>query len=274
MTDEWPFIDQRIPDRSVVFAKVDPSRSFEVIEDEDEDFEDLGFSFGETAEEKPKPEAPDDRLTRNQMRIYELVNGRDSVDELILESPLIEFDTCKALADLVDRRIIREASPEEVARQLSREAIASTPEARRTKRFSWVSIPLIVVLLVSLAMVPTNAANPIVRFRSEIWDGLVLKSLSWLWMVRLSRSAEVFFMLRGLYPESVADLLDTGYSTEVNDPWGRPYRLSTREGRLIVTGTDSRGEPAAELTISRELAMEPDEAVMGSRLRPGVRLLP
>ena len=272
MTDEWPFIDQRIPDRSAVFTKVDPSRVFEVIEEEEDDFDSLGFSFGEAPEEAPKPEVNDDRLTRNQMRIYELVNGSDSVDELILESPLVEFETCKALADLLDRRIIREASLGEVARQLSRDA-ATAAEPRTGLQIPWLALPLAVLLAFSVVMVPFNPANPLVRFRSEIWDGIVLEGLSWLRLVRLSRTAETYFVLQGLYPESVADLLDASYSVDVTDPWGRPYRLSTREGRLIVTGTDARGEPAPVLTVSRELAMEPDAAVHGARNRPGVRLL-
>lgn len=272
MTDEWPFIDQRIPDRSVVFTKVDPGRVFEVAEEEEDDFDSLGFSFGETPEDAPKPEIPDDRLTRNQMRVYELVNGTDSVDELILESPLVEFETCKALADLLDRRIIRQASLDEVARQLSREASIPS-EPRAGVQIPWLALPLAVLLVFSLLMMPFNPVNPLVRFRSEIWDGVVLEGLSWLRMVRLSRTAEVYFALQGLYPESVADLLDASYAGDVGDPWGRPYRLSTREGRLIVTGTDARGEPAPALTVSRELAMEPDAAVHGSRNRPGVRLL-
>jgi hypothetical protein len=45
MTDEWPFIDQRIPDRDVVLRKVDPSRRLEVVEGGDDFVSDLEFSF-------------------------------------------------------------------------------------------------------------------------------------------------------------------------------------------------------------------------------------
>jgi hypothetical protein len=147
------------------------------------------------------------------------------------------------------------------------------PETRSAVRVPWLAIPLAVLLAFSLVMVPFNSLNPTFRFRSDVWDGPILQGVSWLRMVRLSRTAEIFYVLQGLYPESVADLLDVGYTSDVSDPWRRPYRLSTREGRLIVTGTDAQGEPAPALTISRDLAMEPDEAVSGARNRPGVRLL-
>ena len=272
MTDEWPFIDQRIPDRTAVLIKVDPARRFEVIEAEERDFDDLGFSFAESPEDAPRPEPPGDRLSRNQALVHDLVNGRDSVEELILRSPLIEFETCKALADLVDRGIVREATQAEIARSLSRESTRSA-EPRRPVSIPWLAIPAAAVLAFSMAMIPFNSGNPIVRLRPEVWDGLVLNGTSWLRLVRLSRTAETYYALEGLYPESAADLLDAGYASDVSDPWRRPYRLSTREGRLVATGTDAKGDPAPGLTIVRNLAMEPDEAADGARTRPGVRLI-
>jgi len=200
------------------------------------------------------------------------VNGRDSVEELILRSPLIEFETCKALADLVDRRIVREATPEEIARQLSRET-EGTSVLRRPVAIPWLAIPVAAVLAFAMIMIPFNTGNPIARFRTEVWDSLALHGLSWLRLVRISRTAETYYALEGLYPESAADLLDAGYATDVSDPWRRPYHLTTHEGRLVVTGTDAKGDPAPSLTIIRNLAMEPDEPVGGHRNRPGVRLL-
>jgi hypothetical protein len=92
-------------------------------------------------------------------------------------------------------------------------------------------------------------------------------------MVRLERVAESYFALEGLYPESAAELLDAGYASNITDPWNRPYRLTVRDGRLIFTGTDPRGEPEPALTISRFLALEGDEVATGSPDQPGVRLL-
>ena len=127
---------------------------------------------------------------------------------------------------------------------------APVPAARREFSFPWLAIPLAALLVFSLWMVPQNRFNPAATVTSEIWDQLVLESVSWLRMVRLERVAESYFALEGLYPESAADLLDAGYADDVGDPWRRPYRLTTRDGRLIVTGTNAAGEPAPSLTIS------------------------
>ena len=210
MTDEWPFIDQRIPDRRVVLTQSDPTRQFEIVEEEDDDFDDLGFSFTDSPEEAPKVDLPENRMTRNQMAVYELVNGQDSVDEMILESPLIEFETCKALADLVDRKIVREARQEEIAQGLlPRRSRVSAIEPAEWSAFPWLAVPLIGLLGFGTA---GHASEP---DQSEFPTGRRFgikrcsKSLSWLRMVRLSTGGGIVLFLDGLYPESASDLLDS-----------------------------------------------------------------
>ena len=84
------------------FRKVDPSRRLEVVEGEEDFLGDLEFSFdGEDA--GGSDNLPDNQITEVQMSVYPFVNGKDSVNEIILESTLIEFETCKALAELLDR---------------------------------------------------------------------------------------------------------------------------------------------------------------------------
>jgi hypothetical protein len=273
MTDEWPFIDQRIPDREVVFIKSDHSVKFEVVEEADEDFEDLGFNFTESPEEPATESLPDDRITTQQMTVYELVTGNNTVREIILESPLIEFETCKALADLVDRGIIREATQEEVVRHVARE-VEPVKAPRRGLALPWLAIPAAALLfLVVLSILPGNPSNPGLRLRRLVWDRYVLETVSWQRMGQLSRAAEAYFFLHGLYPESVTDLITGARSVAVTDPWGRPYRLNTSDDRLSVAGTDAAGEPASSLTLTRNLAWEGDVTRLELRDRPGVRLL-
>jgi hypothetical protein len=272
MTDEWPFIDQRIPNRDRVFIKADPDRKFEVVEDRDEEFDELGFTFTESPEDASSGPLPDDRITTNQMTVYDLIDGRNSVNDIILESPMIEFETCKAIADLVDRGLIREARPEEVARHIARET-KPVETTRRTIALPWLAAPFAVLLFFSLSIIPENPANPGFRLRRMLWDHYVLEGLSWLQIDQLGRAAEAYFFLHGLYPQDVADL--TGESDRVRtiDPWGRPYRLTISDNSLVVAGTDASGDPAPVLTLTRDLAWEGDSAQAGARARRGVRLL-
>ena len=135
MTDEWPFIDQRIPDRDVVFRKVDPARNLEVVESGGDFMDDLEFNFGGGESSAPKA-LPDHQITANQMAVYPLINGIDSVNEIIFESTLIEFETCKVIAELFDRGLVREATQEEIAREMRRGV-----ESTKSPRLSVASLP-------------------------------------------------------------------------------------------------------------------------------------
>jgi len=273
MTDEWPFIDQRIPNREVVFIKVDAARKFEVVEDRDEDFDELGFTFTESPEETTPGALPDDRMTTNQMTVYDLVDGRNSVNDIILESPLIEFETCKALADLVDRSLVREARPEEVARHLAREH-KPAESTRRSLALPWLVVPFTVLLVFAVSIIPQNPNNPGFRLKRSIWDPYVKTCVSWLQIGQISRAAEAYFFLRGLYPESTGDIVSGEVpSVPVTDPWGRPYTLSTSGDVLVVSGADASGMPAPVLSQTRHLAWEVDSAKIDSQNRRGVRLL-
>jgi hypothetical protein len=270
MTDEWPFIDQRIPDREVVFIKADANRKFEVVEEEEEDFDDLGFNFTDSPEETAPKEMPENRITTGQMTVYRLVNGRNNVREIILESPLIEFDTCKALADLVDRDIIREASPEEVARHIAREVVP-VQEPRTSISVPWLVLPAAALLVLGLFLLPRNPLNPGFELVLRLWDRYIVSDVSEMRMGQLARAAEVYFFLHGLYPQEVSELATGPASPPISDPWGRSYRITLSDVTLSVTGTDTAGMPAPVQT--RYLAWEGDRGEVELRGQPGVILL-
>ena len=276
MTDEWPFIDQRIPDREAVFIQVDPGRRFEVVEDHGDDFDDLGFSFTDSPDEDRLDGIDEGRLSVNQSRVYHLVNGRDSVSEIVLESPLIEFETCKALADLVDRGLIREATREEVARSLAREVEPARRASVGTGAIPWLALPFLVLLGFSSTVMLHNPLNPGITDGPGLWDRVVRVGRSWMRMDRLAHDAERQYLITGLYPEDVDGLVESGLvkPSAATDPWGRPYRMVTRGTRLLVTGSDAAGEPLPLLILTRSLAWEGDPEADATGVRPGVVLIP
>jgi len=258
MTDEWPFVDQRIPSREMVFIKVDSSRMLEVVEVPDTDFDDLGFSFTDVPEESPVTAVGEDRVTPNQAMVYELVNGQDSVTEVILRSPLIEFETCKALAELVDSDLIREASPEEVAHELSRQYEPERQPSWGWAAVPWLALPFLILFGFSVTVMQRNPLNPSFGLGRLVMDRYVLEGVSWYRMERLGQSAESRYYLDGIYPADLSDIAEPTADTPSStlDPWGRPYRMATRGSKLLVTGSDSSGQPVPLLLLSRPLAWE------------------
>jgi hypothetical protein len=273
MTDEWPFIDQRIPDRDAVFRKVDPSRHLEVVAAGDDLLGGLEFSF-DGNEQTSTESLPDNQVTESQMAVYPLVNGLDSAAEIILESTLIEFETCKALADLLDRGLIREATQEEIARELRRGTGEPKPQRWTLGSLPWLAIPFLILLGFALMIVQRNPANPGFRLVDEVWNRYVLQSVSWISLDRVARQAETAFYLDGAYPES-ADQLESEHPGAVpRDPWGRTYRMVTRGDKLLVTGADAGGQPIQSLILSRHLVWERTGGPPGPQEGPGVELVP
>jgi len=278
MTDEWPFIEQRLPDRNVVFIQVEPDRELSVVERTDDDFDDLGFSFSDTPQEAPPPKAAPTKgqVTPDQMAVYVLVDGRDDVHELILSSPLIEFESCKALADLLEMGLIRERTNDEIL-----EVDLLTDEVARGKHRSslgvipWLAVPFLILLGFAFTIMPRNPVNPTFSAQDEIWERYVVQSQSWLRMDWLAHAAEDEFFLHGFYPAGLEELTASRLDYAVtSDPWGRPYRIAIRGDKLMFTGSDSKGQPVPMLIHSRSLAWEGETPDSGNRRGPGLVLLP
>lgn len=278
MTDEWPFIERRLPDRNVVFIQVEPDRELSVVEPIDDDFDDLGFSFSDTPQPEPvrDTEPTQGQVTPDQMAVYHLVDGLDDVHEIILASPLIEFETCKALADLVEMGLIRERTNNEIA-----EVELLTDPVSRVKRPSvvgylpWLAIPFLILLGFAFTIMPRNPMNPTFSVQDELWERYVVQSQSWLRMDWLARAAETEFFLHGFYPTDLDELSSSRYDQALmSDPWGRPYRIAIRGDKLMFTGSDSRGQPVPMLIQSRSLAWEGETPEVGNRTGPGLILIP
>jgi hypothetical protein len=137
----------------------------------------------------------------------------------------------------------------------------------------WLAVPFLVLLGFSLTVIPRNPLNPAFELRNTIWNQGVLESLSWVGLDRVASEAETSYYLSGIYPTNI-DEVGTVPSRQVpNDPWGRPYRLVTRGGKLLVTGTDAAGQPVQRLILSRGLAWEGTHERGERPQGPGVRLI-
>ncbi len=278
MTDEWPFIERRLPDRNVVFIQVDPDRELSVVEPVDDDFDDLGFSFSDTPQPEPvsDTELTQGQVSPDQMAVYRLVDGLDDVHEIILASPLIEFETCKALADLMEMGLIRERTNNEIAEvELLTEPVSRVERPSVVGYLPWLAIPFLILLGFAFTIMPRNPMNPTFSVQDDLWERYVVQSQSWLRMDWLARAAETEFFLHGFYPTDLDELSASRHDQALmSDPWGRPYRIAIRGDKLMFTGSDSRGQPVPMLIQSRSLAWEGETPEAGNRTGPGLILIP
>src|SRR5213076_1050896 len=108
MIDEWPIIEKRVRSYDMVFRKKMTDQEIVVVGAEEAD--EIDFSSGEaTAMRKRRPGLSDKiRISQEEKAIYDLVDGTMTVGDIVEVSRLSEFDTNKALYELLTRDLIEE----------------------------------------------------------------------------------------------------------------------------------------------------------------------
>src|ERR1041385_4655237 len=159
MIDEWPIIEKRIRSYDLVFRKKLTDQEIVVVGAEDAD----EIDFDGTAVKKRRGFAADKiRISQEEKAIYDLVAGTMAVGDIVEVSRFSEFDTNKALYELLTRDLIEEvkglgaAAVLEQATPLDESEVAETP----------VPLPLVAVLaLVAIISIGTSFKNPLNAIR-------------------------------------------------------------------------------------------------------------
>jgi len=135
--DEWPIIEQRIPDPAIVFEKKEESPSNLRVIDGTDDLSDEGSKKLENSDEL--------QVTQEEMAVYSLVDGSRDVRRIIEMAGVGEFETSKALGNLVSAGLISartsfESAPvieeSEPTDQLSAETPILVTEEKPRERFA------------------------------------------------------------------------------------------------------------------------------------------
>lgn len=260
MLDEWPIIERRIPHRGMLFVPTPAAAHVEVKDsDEEEDLLEL-----EQSPPAPSGEPGPLRLGPSEHAVLKLVDGLSTVEEVIKNSSLSEFETSKALYTLLSRGLIREANRFELARALRREALP--PSASGSLHgFPWLVLLLIPVLVSSLLVARLNPLNPIVGPTPKLTPRLLM-SASRARMIGLWEALFAHASLAGSFPDSLPALLSARHlsARSAQDPWGRPYHYILREDSVLLAGSGSAGSPEPELILSHQLLNPREKGVAGS----------
>lgn len=267
MLDEWPIIERRIPHRGMLFVPTPAATQVEVKDTEGE--EDL-IDF-DLEQSPPAPAGESGRIvvSPSEHAILQLVDGFNSVEEIIKNSSLSEFETSKALYTLLSRGLIREANRLEVARAVRRDALP--PSASRSLHgFPWLVLLLIPLLVSSLLVARRNPLNPVEGPGPKLAPRLLL-SVSRARMIGLWETLAAHASLAGSFPDSLSELLTARHldPRAARDPWGRPYHYVLREDSVLLAGSGAAGSPEPELILSHQALHPREKAVAGS----GVSLL-
>ena len=253
MIDEWPIIEKRIRSADQVFRKKGSGQEIVVVggEDVDEvDFEPAGQS------KKRKAAGGDKiRISEEEKQIYDLLDGKRMVSDIIEMSRLSEFDTSKALYELLTRDLIEEVRGAEVvaeqaAAPVDELAVAETP----------VPLPLVLLLAaIAIASIVTSFKNPLnslspmgTKTPRASAPVEALKAISMERIQNLGEAIEKYNVVNGRLPVRLQDLTPIYISPALlSDPWGNAYKYLQQPSRYLVIGFTPDGKADTDLFLSR-----------------------
>ena len=250
MIDEWPIIEKRIRSYDMVFRKKLTDQEIVVVRADDADEVDFDH---DTARKRRGGLADKIRISQEEKAIYDLVDGTVTVGDIVEVSRLPEFDTNKALYELLTRDLIEEVRGASAAAVIAQ----ATPVDESEVAVTPVPLPLVLVLLLlAAASVITSVRNPLNGFE-PITGGLSpigrsRKAISMQRIEAIGRAIDEYNDARGQLPFELKELTPH-YIDEslLSDPWGNAYKYIPRSERYLVIGFTHDGSADTDLFLSR-----------------------
>jgi hypothetical protein len=257
MIDEWPIIEKRIRSYDMVFRKKLTDQEIVVVGADEAD--EVAFDETPTMRRRKIAGGSDKiRISQEEKFIYDMVDGTMTVGDIIEVSRLSEFDTNKALYELLTRDLIEEVRGPSAAAVLDQAPLDETEVAETP-----VPLPLVALLaLMAIASLATFFYNPLNRFApygqplSAI--GSTRKAISLQRIESIGRAIEKYNVINGHLPEKLEELTPSYISASIlSDPWGNAYNYRQQPDRYLVIGFAPDGKVDTDLILSRELDIGP-----------------
>ena len=254
MIDEWPIIEKRIRSQEMTFRKKTMTQEIVVVGADEAD--EVDFDEPSPAAKKKKGAGGDKiRISEDEKQIYDLVNGKNTVADIVEMSRLSEFDTNKGLYELLTRDLI-----EEVRGQAAARVPEQTPVDEAEVAETPVPLPLVAALAaIAVLSIATSFKNPLNTLRPlavapprasapvETKKAISIERLH-----VIGEAIEKYNVINGRLPGRLQDL--TPYylpPSLLQDPWGNPYKYLPQPSRYLVIGFTPDGKADTDLFLSR-----------------------
>jgi DNA-binding Lrp family transcriptional regulator len=251
IVDEWPLIEKKIPSFDIVFEKV-PLPQHPIVDEREESssLEDAYSGFGEFGTLIPKKEVKKGedgvvRLSQNEMMVYQKINGILTVQELIDHSGLSEFDTCKALFELLNRQLIKQvAAPipeeEEVKKKFS--VLRGLGAVGMYILIIWVIVSVLLIPIHPLDYYPSSSS-------SYIKDHHVVATR--ILIHRVQHGVWIYQMFYNDLPEKIEKVSEEGILPldALKDASGRPIIYNTGEDGYTLAAQSKDGSLMDDLSL-------------------------
>lgn len=231
MVDEWPVIRKKINRLDMTFECLKPlPPPVNTEPDFDAAFDD---AFAEKKKDENKGEFKS--VGDSERRVYEAISPTRDVRKLIDVSCLGEFETCKALLNLINLQYVRPYYPEGQSPSAGGAGLlAKAGQSLGRVGASMAALGAILFLAVQVL----GFLSPKSTAASSFDDPGAQRFISRNQLKRIEAAVEVFRLEKGEVPERLDALVEAGLlkPEELRYPWREPYyyrRLASREFVLL-----------------------------------------
>jgi len=230
--DEWPMIRKRISSRAMTFERLrvlDLGGAAQKPAPADrKDEVDAAFdALGDAPVEKKGVEFAS--LGRHERRVFELAVPMRTVEQVVDLSRLGEFETCKALLNLVNLGYLKPIGPTGRVRG---------PDSARVSEVASRVVATVAMACALAALVYWLDQRALAaQGETAMRDNAAQRFLSRYQLARLRGALEVYRLERGEFPAALRELVEAGVvdPPDLQHPWSQPYHYRrTREGYVLL----------------------------------------
>jgi len=275
MIDEWPIIEKRIRSYDMVFRKKLTDQEIVVVGAEEAD--EVDFDSDAPSRRRKQIISDKIRISREEKSIYDLVDGTMSVRDVMEMSKLSEFDTAKALYELLTRDLVEEVRGSAAAAVLAQTTPLDETEVAETP----VPLPLVAVLaLLAILSLATSFRNPLNSLRplgpaqrsSSVNE--TRKAISIERIEQIGEAVEAYNLVNGHLPSRLQDLTPVYLSPSIlHDPWGHAYKYLPQPQRYLVIGFTPDEKPDTDLFLSHMIESGSPSSAASKPVTGGIQLL-
>ncbi|HSE40473.1 MAG TPA: hypothetical protein VLH08_06865, partial [Acidobacteriota bacterium] len=244
----------RIPDFQMVFRPTVELSELDLGELISRDSE-LDAMFAKMQETSGNGDDPEKiRLSKEEGEVFQFIDGSCTVNDIIESSKLGEFHTCKALYELLERKLI-EPVRKDLPIQIKEPTLTFTRlEEERTFNFA-IFYP--VLALGVLALLFYSFRDPLqlpgIRFFGGENQTQIRKAFSQNRMNVIDSALTLFFHTENRLPQKLDELVQSNYISkeDLRDAWHRPFLYQANASGYILAAQTEDGRVDESLQISR-----------------------
>jgi len=223
IVDEWPLVRRRITSKLMTFEVL---KELPAVGSKEPDLDtELDFAFGGDG---PGERASDPDLGDPEQRVARLVGPGRTVEAIVALSRLGEFETWKALANLVNAGYLRGIAPSQHDEEAERRARAGLGDhliTAGTRLAFTLALAVLAATVVHFARAPGGDLGRLVR------DTAAERSIAAVQLERIDFALQVYRLENGRFPAALEELVTAGLlgTEDLRHPWRDPYHYRPRD---------------------------------------------